>query len=78
MKYMPMDLRIRRWKFLDFCLHLGELVKLTLYGSWLGLHNVGMMRVCCDPGVEPVGEHETSQSAECVPAMSRLFYKHYE
>ena len=58
--------------------HLGELVKLTLYGSWLGLHNVGMMRVCCDPGVEPVGEHETSQSAECVPAMSRLFYKHYE
>lgn len=53
-------------------------MKLTLYGSWLGLHNVGMMRVCCDPGVEPVGEHETSQSAECVPAMSRLFYKHYE
>lgn len=53
-------------------------MKLTLYGSWLGLHNVGMMRVCCDPGLEPVGEHETSQCAELsVPARSCLFYKHY-
>ena len=52
-------------------------MKVKSESEQLGLNNVGVMRVCCDQGVEPLGQHETSQCAEFSgPAMNCLFYKH--
>lgn len=62
MRYVPVDLRNQNVQLLDFYLHLGRFVEILADEPWLGLHNVGTVRVC-DQGSDPLEKAETSPCA---------------
>lgn len=68
MRYFLVDLRNQNVQLLDFYLRLGRFVEILADEPWLGLNNVGTMRVC-DQGSGPLEKAETSL---CAVSMFRV------